>query len=144
MKMQTIPTNAAPIVQVRSIPGDLRVAGWDRNELMAKTDGDMLDLIQGSDPIVISCDEDLILYLPRGGSLKVDSVAGDASLQALRGSVELGPVSGDLNLQDIGPTAINNVAGDASMRDVSGFKAGSLSGDLTLRNCTGDCIVSSI
>jgi hypothetical protein len=144
MKMQTITTNAAPNVHVSPVPGDLRVAGWDRNELMAKTDGDMLDLVPGSDPIIISCDEDLILYLPRGASLKVENVAGDASLQALGGALDLGNVAGDLSLHDIGRTMLESVTGDASMRNVSGLNARAVSGDLTLRNCTGDCIVDSI
>ena len=61
-----------------NVSGDLRVAGWDRGELMAKTDGDTLDLAAGSDPITIACDEDLILYLPRGANLQVERVAGDA------------------------------------------------------------------
>jgi hypothetical protein len=144
MKMQTITTNPAPVILVRAIPGDLRAAGWDRNELMAKTDGDALDLVPGSDPIIITCDEDLILYLPRGASLKVESVAGDASLQALGGALDLGPVAGDLSLHDLGPVTLADVAGDASLHNLSGLKAGSITGDLTLLNCTGDCEVASV
>ncbi|MDP2995021.1 MAG: hypothetical protein Q8N46_07885, partial [Anaerolineales bacterium] len=100
MKMRTITINSAPGVLVRALTGDLRVAGWDRNELMAKTDGDMLELVPGSDPLIISCDEDLILYVPRGANVKVEKVAGDAILQALNGPVTLGPVAGDLTMND--------------------------------------------
>ncbi|KAF0108029.1 MAG: hypothetical protein FD146_1327 [Anaerolineaceae bacterium] len=144
MKMQTIATNPAPVILVRAIPGDLRAAGWDRNELMAKTDGDALELVPGSDPILITCDENLILYLPRGASLKVESVAGDASLQALGGALDLGPVAGDLNLHDLGPVTLADVSGDASLRNLSGLRAGNIAGDFTLRNCAGDCEVASV
>jgi hypothetical protein len=144
MRTETFTTNAAPVILVHSIPGDLRVAGWDRNEIMAKTDGDMLDVTAEADPIVITCDEDLILYLPRGASLKVESIAGDASLQALSGALELGPVAGDVNMHDLGPVTVNGVSGDISLRNVGGLHAGTINGDFTLRSCTGDCIVESI
>lgn len=144
MQTQTIPTNAAPVILVHSIPGDLRVAGWDRNELMVKTDGDTLDVTAEADPILITCDEDLILYLPRGANLKVESVAGDASLQAIGGAVELGQVSGDLTIHDLGTVTLAGISGDSSMRDVSGLHAGTIDGDFTLRGCSGDCIVASV
>ena len=144
MRTEIITTNAAPNILVRAIPGDLRVAGWDRNELMAKTDGDSLELASASDPILIVCNEDLILYMPRGACLKVESIAGDASLQAINGALDIGPVAGDLSLHDLGRLTLADVSGDVSIHNVSGLHAGTISGDFTLRSCTGDCIVESI
>lgn len=144
MQTQTIPTNAEPVILVHSIPGDLRVAGWDRNEIMAKTDGDALEVAGEADPIVITCDEDLILYLPRGASLKVESLAGDASLQALNGAVELGPVAGDVSMHDLGPVTLAGISGDISLRSVSSLRAATIGGDFTLRSCAGDCIIESV
>ncbi len=66
MQQQTVSVSPAPNVIVESIPGDLRVAGWDRAEIMVKTDGDALQISTEKDPTVISCDEDLILYVPHG------------------------------------------------------------------------------
>ena len=101
MQQQTITVKPDLKVLVHSISGDLRVAGWDRSELMAKTDGNTLDLVSSADPITISCDGDLILYLPRKADLQVENVAGDASLQALHGPLTLGPVAGDLTMSDL-------------------------------------------
>src|SRR5512143_3128429 len=117
MQQQTISVGATPNVTVHNVSGDLRVAGWDRGELMAKTDGDRLDIATGSDPITIACYEDLILYIPRNTNLNVERVSGDASLQALQGPVSLGPVSGDLTMNDLGPITLNEVHGDASLRN---------------------------
>jgi hypothetical protein len=111
---------------------------------MAKTDGDTLEVTTETDPILITCDEDLILYLPRGASLKVESIAGDASLQALGGAVELGPVSGDVNMHDLGPVTLAGISGDISLRNVGGLHAGTIGGDFTLRGCNGGCIVESV
>ncbi len=46
MRQQTIAVSSTPNVMIGSIPGDLRVAGWDRSEIMVKTDGDMLEISQ--------------------------------------------------------------------------------------------------
>ncbi len=76
MRQQTISASSTPSLVIEPIPGDLRVAGWDRSEIMVKTDGDTLEISGERDPIVITCDEDLILYVPRGAKLKVEKVAG--------------------------------------------------------------------
>jgi hypothetical protein len=144
MKTQTISISSTPSVLVRSITGDLRVAGWDRSELMVKTDGDMLELEPDSDPLVIACDEDLIIYLPRAANLNVEDVAGDASLQALNGPVTLGPVAGDLTIKDLGPLMLDTVAGDASLHNIGAVTAKSISGDFSLRGGNGPCAIETV
>jgi hypothetical protein len=111
---------------------------------MVKTDGDALKISAETDPIVISCDEDLILYVPRGANVKVEQVAGDTILQALSGPVTLGPVAGDLTMNDLGPVTLGTVAGDASLRNIGALNAETISGDLTLRGGHGICAVDKI
>ena len=144
MKMQTLSISSTPSILVRALSGDLRIAGWERNELMAKTDGDRLELVPDSDPLIVSCDEDLILYVPRGANVIVEKVAGDAILQALNGPVSLGPISGDLTMNDLGPATLGNIAGDASLRNIGALNAGTISGDLTLRGGHGICAVDKV
>src|SRR5512135_185305 len=129
MQQQTVPTGPNPHILVHAVRGDLRVAGWERNELMVKTDGSHLDLRPNDDPISISGDEDVILYMPRGASLKVENVAGDASLQALTGPVTLGPVAGDISMKDLGPVSLGAVSGDAAMRNIGALTAENIHGD---------------
>jgi hypothetical protein len=144
MQQQTVPVSSTVSVLVHKVHGDLRVAGWDRNELMVKTDGSDLDLASTSDPITISCDEDLILYIPRAASLQVERISGDASLQALSGSVTLGPVDGDLTMKDLGPVTLGTVSGDASLRNIGAINAETISGDFALRGGRGVCAVDTI
>jgi hypothetical protein len=144
MQQQTIPTIATPNVLVAGVSGDLRVAGWDRSEIMVKTDGETLEVKLDGDPIAIACDEDLILYLPRLANLTVENVAGDANLQALRGPVSLGPVAGDLTMNDLGPVTLSNVSGDASLRSVGALNAETVGGDFALRGGHGVCAVGTI
>jgi hypothetical protein len=144
MQQQTVPVNPNANVLVHAVHGDLRVAGWERNELMAKTSGSMLDLVSGTYPITVSCDDDLILYLPHAASLQVEKVTGDASLQALSGPVTLGPVAGDLTVKDLGPLTLGTVSGDASLRNVGALNAETISGDFSLRGGAGVCAVDTI
>ena len=144
MQHQTIAVVSTPNLLIESIPGDLRVAGWDRSEIMVKTDGDALQVSAGTDPIVISCDEDLILYVPRGATVKVEQVAGDTILQALTGPVTIGPVAGDLTMNDLGVVTLASVAGDASLRNIGALNAGTISGDFTLRGVHGVCAVDKV
>jgi len=144
MQQQTVPVSPNVKVLVHAVRGDLRVAGWDRNELMVKTDGAHLDLVSSTDPITITCDEDVILYLPRRADLQVEKVAGDASLQALNGPVALGPVAGDLTMKDLGPVTLDTVSGDASLRNIGPLNAENISGDFALRGGHGVCVVDTI
>jgi len=144
MQQQTISVSQNPNVTIHSIPGDLRVAGWERAEIMAKTDGDALNLQVDAGGVLVSCDENLILYLPRAASLDVDNVNGDASLQALSGTINIGPVAGDLSLTEIGAVTLDAIAGDASLRSIGGLSAAQVSGDFSLRGGRGDCAVSNI
>jgi DUF4097 and DUF4098 domain-containing protein YvlB len=144
MKQQTITIDPNHKVTLESIPGDLRAAGWDRPEIMAKTDGDKLDITSATGGIVISCEEDLILYLPRSADLNVKKVAGDAILQAINGPVALGLIAGDLTINDLGPVTLGAVSGDASLRNTGALNADSIAGDFTLRGGHGICAVENV
>ena len=144
MQQNTVPIDPNANVNVQTVHGDLRVAGWDRNELMVKTDGSQLNLASTTDPISIACDEDVILYLPRTVKLKIEKVSGDASLQALTGPVTLGPIAGDLTVKDLGPITLSTVSGDASLNNIGVLNAESISGDFALRGSHGACVVDTI
>jgi hypothetical protein len=144
MQQKTVPIDPKVNILVHAVRGDLRVAGWERNELMIKTDGSHLDMNSETDPISIACDEDVILYMPRNANLQVENVSGDASLQALIGPVTLGPVAGDLSMKDLGPVTLGAVSGDASLRNIGPLNATNISGDFALRGGRGVCVVDVI
>jgi hypothetical protein len=144
MKQQTLAVSSNQKVILESIPGDLRAAGWDRSEIMAKTDGDKLDIISTTEGIVISCAEDLILYIPRSANLNVKKVAGDVILQAINGPVTLESIAGDMTINDLGPVTLGTISGDASLRNIGALNAETINGDFTLRGSHGTCAVEKI
>jgi hypothetical protein len=145
MKQQTIQVSAKAKINVDSIPGDLQVVGWERNELMAKTDGSRLEVTSGVDKVVVACDADLILYAPREASLNVDSIGGDADLRALSGSTDIDNVGGDLSLRNVGLMEVSNVGGDLSLRGCTGeFLVKNVGADASLRDVNGSVSIDKV
>jgi len=144
MQQQTISVKSDIEIRIANVPGNLRLAGWDRNELMAKTDGDTLELSTHEDHVAISCDENLIIYAPRAASLVVETVSGDASLQAMTGSTKLEHVAGNLTFKDIDGAFVGTVAGDVSARNSGALELQNASGNFVLRNAKGDIQVTAV
>ncbi len=124
-------------IYVPNIPGDVRLTGWDREEVSAKTDGDVLDLILNDLTLTVTCDDDLILNVPRSASVQIDGVEGDAAVRMVAGSLSFGVISGDLAMREAGKLAIGTVEGDVSLHDVGGLAIEGVEGDLSLRGCNG-------
>jgi hypothetical protein len=144
MKQQTMPVGPTPSVVVGAIHGDLRLAGWDRSEILAKTDGEKLTLTAQGDQVLISCDESLILYLPRQAKVSLDRVTADATLQALQGPLVMGSVEGDLSVTDLDRVTLEEVSGDASFRNVGILDLQKVAGDLSLRGGRGSCAIEAV
>ena len=145
MKQQTTPVDAKVKVVLTSVPGDLQVVGWERNEIMAKTDGSHLEQVNNGDGVNITCDADLILYLPRDASLAIDSISGDADIRALSGGTKINELGGDLNMRDVGSMDIGNVGGDLSLRGCTGdFIAKNIGADASLRDVQGSVSINAV
>lgn len=145
MKQQTIPVNAKIKVLLSAVPGDLQIVGWERSELMVKTDGGRLDQSGSGEAVEISCDANLILYVPREASLTIKTIGGDADLRALSGLTKITNVGGDLSLRNVGPMDIANVGGDLSLRGSLGdFFAKNIGADASLRDVQGSINIDRV
>ncbi len=144
MLKKTIPAGSASKVFIKSVDGDLRVTGWDRDEVSAKSDGDVLDLLMGAQEITITCDSDLILSIPRRLALDLVAVSGDADLRELPGGISIRSIEGDLALRMVGPVSIGSVEGDVDVRNCGPFSADEIQSDFSLRDGNGDVAVRSI
>lgn len=136
MRQSVLPVNGSVNVQVDQVGGDLQVVGWERAEVVAKSDDNELSLSLEGQTARANSEGDLILYVPREANLKISSVGGDADVRALAGKTEMISVGGDLQMRNVGATAIQTVGGDMSMRGCSG--------DLTVRTVGGDASLHEI
>lgn len=58
-------------------------------------------------------DLEMIVYVPRNFSLKLNTIQGDVKVSGLRGELEISAVNGDIELTDIsGTVLVNSVNGD--------------------------------
>jgi hypothetical protein len=147
-----------PQVKIESVAGNLRLVGWDNEELLARVDDEQdLTLRQDNDRVTISCTDDLSLHVPRKASLHVQTINGDMSVRGLAGKLDIDTVNGDIAVRDVcdvvigtiesdfslrgarGDVLVKSVGGDASLRDVNGsLTLDSVSDDLALRGIGGN------
>lgn len=145
MKRQTLSVGPAPNVLIENVPGDLRVLGWERNEILAKTDDDILDLKAEGDHVSIACDGDLILNLPRAAALKIQSVEGDISARGLIGALDIRNAAGDVAIRDSGSIEVGLIEGNFSLRGAGGdVHVASVEGDVSVRDVQGNILFDSI
>ena len=139
MRQSVLPVQGSITVQVDQVGGDLQIVGWERPEIVAKTDDDELSLTTDGQAIHAFSDGDLILYVARQVNLRILEVGGDADLRMLPGSLEIINIGGDLQMRNVGSVSIKLVGGDMSLRGSSGdLLAESIGGDASLHDIEGD------
>ncbi|MBT3188165.1 MAG: DUF4097 family beta strand repeat protein [Anaerolineae bacterium] len=139
MKIKTLTVSKTPSLHINNIPGDLRLTGWEQSDIKAKTNGKELELVEKDGKLTLSCDNDLILSVPKAAQINIKKIKGDASLRNLSGSLELKQVNGDLALRNIGEAKLGEIGGDLVLRHGKGdFQLGQAHGDASIRDLMGN------
>ena len=163
-------TSADPAgtVEISNTAGSVVVTGWDRNEVEVTGElgkgTERLDFTRSDTVTRIKVvlpdrsynvdDTDLIVKVPAGSQVSINTVSADIGVQAVRGTQRLQSVSGDLRTETSGEdlecrtvsgdvtiagsgrkglVSITTVSGDASATRLAGEVNGStVSGDFTL------------
>ena len=111
-----------PTIQLDKIGGDLSVVGWEGAELLIKSDEDDARVEQMGETVSVSSGSDLSLRLPKGASLAIKFIGGDASIRGVLGGLEIKEIHGDLSIREAGSISIDarsfaSVQTRASLRD---------------------------
>ncbi|MCZ7543816.1 MAG: hypothetical protein M5R40_09880 [Anaerolineae bacterium] len=92
-------------IVVEDVSGDLRISGWERDEIGG--DGDRVTVRQADDGhVVVRCAGDCRLSVPARASIKIHNIAGDARITGIEGEAVLDNVAGDLIIRDVGPVRL--------------------------------------
>ncbi len=91
-----------PQIKIEFVEGDLRLVGWDNDEILVKTDDDAISFQQDEDEVSISCQDDLAINLPKNSKVHIQTVNGDMSVRGLTGDFEVDIVNGDVAIRDAG------------------------------------------
>lgn len=142
---KTVSAGRTPRIMIDSIGGDLSLVGWEGDDILLKADDDELHVRQDGDQVQISCSDDLSMRVPKGASIFIVHIGGDASIRGIMGGIELKEVGGDLSMRDVNSVAIDTVHADFSLRGAKGNlfvrKADS---DVSIRDVDGGVTLESI
>ena len=142
---QRLTVGSEPKIRVESIEGDLRLVGWDNDEILAKTDDDAFVLQQNGEEVSITCPDDLAINVPKNSVVHILTVTGDMSVRGLTNGFEADSVHGDVAVRDVGAVTIGTVESDFSLRGAQGdVRVKSVGGDASLREVNGSLTLDSV
>lgn len=134
-----------PRIKLDKIGGDLSLVGWDAPDLLIKGDEDEVRLDQTGEAVSVSSSSDLSLRIPKGASLEITSVSGDASIRGVSGGIEIKEILGDLSVRDVGALSIDTIHADFSLRGAAGnLYVKSAHSDVSIRDVEGNIAIDSL
>ena len=145
MDRLTIATGEDPLVEM-VVNGDLLVKGSDDLEVMVKTGSpDETVLEQQEDKLVLRCQADCKVYVPRQARLRLLELNGDGAIKAVEGELSVQKVNGSLELRSVGPVEIQEIDGNLEGKNILGdLSAKKVSGNLIVRDVQGDALLESV
>jgi hypothetical protein len=156
----TVTIGRAGTVDLQSFSGDIRVTGWDGDQvkihaisesrLRFESSGSHVTLVETPEDRSYSDDDDdsnnkIEVSMPKSARLLVRSLSGDITLRDVA-DVEAHSVSGDLDVANIASHAvIETISGNATVIHVSaGVHVNTVSGDIHAKQITGEVAAQSV
>ena len=137
--------SSVPQISIQTVEGDLRLVGWDVDEILLKVDEEVLELQQEDDVITLSCFDDLSINVPKDAAVTVVTINGDMSVRGLLGDFTVENANGDVSIRDAGNVIFNSVESDFVLRGAKGnVHVKSVGGDASLRAIDGNLSLDSV
>jgi hypothetical protein len=134
-----------PKINLDKIGGDVSIVGWDGADLLIKADDNETRFDQTGETVSVSCSGDLALRVPKGATLAIKSISGDASIRGVLGGIELKEIHGDLSVRDVGSLSIETVHADFSLRGAKGnLYIKNVYSDVSIRDVDGNVTLDSV
>ena len=157
-------------VSITNVAGSVDVQGWARNqieitgelgddveELIFERDGDEVEIkVKTRRRNSHDIDSDLVIRLPQGSSLEINTVSADIDVAEVAGEQSLESVSGDITTEaHASDVDVHSVSGDleisgdnesmrARLNSVSGdIDTENLSGEIGIESVSGDLVIAS-
>jgi len=140
-----LPVGFSPQINIIIVEGDLRLVGWDADEILIKGDDDELSLQQDEQGVTLSSQDDLSLNIPKNAIAHIQTVNGDMSVRGLIGQLNVEGINGDCSMRDMGSVTLGDVESDLSLRGANGdVYIRSVGGDASLSEVDGSLTLESI
>lgn len=132
-------TNDSPEIYIESVGGDLRLNGWDQNQVQAETDDeDSLSLNNEGGQIKLIAEQDCTVNVPRKSNVQIVHVGGDAKIKSVEGALQVNFVGGDLMLRQVGTAQVTHTGGDLNVKRMTGALSFQAGGDASIRSVSGN------
>lgn len=142
---KTVSAGRTPKLEIENISGDLSLVGWEGDDILLKADDDEINVKQDGDQVRISCDDDLSIRVPKGASILIKQITGDASIRGVTGVIELKNIEGDLSMRDVNHVNIETVHSDFSLRGAKGnLSIRKADSDVSIRDVDGNVSLDSV
>jgi len=142
---ERITVGPEPTIKIESVEGDLRLVGWDNDEILAKIDENAVSFQQKGDEFSLTCQDNLAINVPKNSKVHILTVNGDMSVRGLAGEFEADIVNGDVAIRDAGTVTLGAVESDFSLRGAKGnVHVKSVGGDASLREVNGSLTLDSV
>jgi len=134
-----------PNIKIERVEGDLRLVGWDNDEVLIRVDEEEITLKQDGDNVSLTCRDDLAINVPKNSNVHILEAKGDMSVRGLTGNFEADRIDGDTAMRDVGTVTLAAVESDFSLRGAKGdVHVKSVGGDASLREVTGSLTLDSV
>jgi hypothetical protein len=144
-RSKTVSAGRTPKIIIDNIGGDLSLVGWEGDDILLKGDDDEMRVKVHGEEVIISCEDDLSLRVPKAASVFIKNISGDASIRGLMGDIELKNIEGDLSIRDVNSVAIDTIQSDFSLRGAKGnLSVKSAHSDVSIREVDGNVSLESI
>ena len=117
---ERIDVGPQPKIKIEIVEGDLRLVGWENEEILVRGDEEAVALQQDGDDVIISCRDDLTLNVPNTSQVHIQNVIGDTSVRGVGGDFEADLLNGDVAIRDAGNVILGAVGSDFSLRAAQG------------------------
>lgn len=153
---ETKKVSADGFVSIQVTRGDLKITGWDRDEievtgLLDEQTREFIFEVHGEETEIkvrlprhlsgwsMNSGSDLKIFVPVGTSVDVRGVSTDIDIRNLQAGVEITDVSGDLTVSNIDRGVdLTTVSGEISLRNATGrIRVRTVSGEIESSNAAG-------
>ena len=122
MFKQIIETSATPHVTVAECMGNLVVRGSEEQQLALRVQGSDDDVVleQIGETFTLTTRTNCLLTCPTATTLAIGVVQGNFQVERVEGPVTVSATHGNVQLRNVGPTAIEKTFGNLRARQVTG------------------------
>ncbi len=144
---QTVETSATPHVTAAECKGNLVVRGSEEQKITLYVQGGSKDAVleQAGETFTLTARVGCLLTCPPGTTLTVGKVQGNLRVEGVEGPVVSDAVHGNVDLRDVGPTALEQVSGNLRARHVTGdLRVQTARGNVRIRQVEGSVALGQV